>query len=132
MKWKKWKAMMASLVSLSSPPFKSRSHSRSIPYYYLSRGRIDFVKNGRRQLVLPVNCLSSGPSQDSESEPETTSSLSAINLTNTWCAGLGGLGFLETTYLTYLKLTNSDPFCPIGGGSCGDILNSDYAVVFGI
>ncbi|GMY11143.1 thiol-disulfide oxidoreductase LTO1 [Fagus crenata] len=123
---------MASLVSLSSPPFKSRSHSRSIPYYYLSRGRIDFVKNGRRQLVLPVNCLSSGPSQDSESEPETTSSLSASNLTNTWCAGLGGLGFLETTYLTYLKLTNSDPFCPIGGGSCGDILNSDYAVVFGV
>ncbi|KAA8532037.1 hypothetical protein F0562_006821 [Nyssa sinensis] len=45
---------------------------------------------------------------------------------------LGGLGFLETSYLTFLKLTNSDAFCPIGGGTCGDILNSDYAAVFGV
>uniref|UniRef100_A0A1D1YIB1 ATP-dependent zinc metalloprotease FTSH 1, chloroplastic n=1 Tax=Anthurium amnicola TaxID=1678845 RepID=A0A1D1YIB1_9ARAE len=49
-----------------------------------------------------------------------------------WCAGLGALGFLETCYLTFLKVTDSEAFCPVGGGSCGDVLNSDYAVVFGI
>ncbi|RZC30233.1 Thiol-disulfide oxidoreductase LTO1 isoform A [Glycine soja] len=41
-------------------------------------------------------------------------------------------GFLETLYLTYLKLTGADAFCPVGGGSCSKILDSDYAVVFGI
>ncbi|KAK6936439.1 Vitamin K epoxide reductase, partial [Dillenia turbinata] len=46
-------------------------------------------------------------------------------------AGLGSVGFLETAYLTNLKLTNSEAFCPIGGGTCSDILNSDYALVFG-
>jgi uncharacterized membrane protein len=39
---------------------------------------------------------------------------------------------LDTAYLTYLKVTGSDAFCPIGGGTCGDVLNSDYAVVFGV
>ncbi|KAG4403675.1 hypothetical protein GLYMA_01G161400v4 [Glycine max] len=38
--------------------------------------------------------------------------------------------FLETLYLTYLKLTGADAFCPVGGGSCSKILDSDYAVVF--
>ncbi|KAK7840785.1 thiol-disulfide oxidoreductase lto1 [Quercus suber] len=127
---------MASLVSFSSPSsFVSRSR---YDYFSQSQGRIDFVKNGwslgpsPRPVVLSVNCLSPGPGQDSESEPETTASAIATNWTDKLCAGLGGLGFVETTYLTYLKLTNSDAFCPIGGGSCGDILNSDYAVVFGI
>lgn len=50
-----------------------------------------------------------------------------------WCAGLGAIGFLETSYLSYLKLTNSEAFCPVGGGgSCGSILNSEYSVIFGI
>lgn len=89
--------------------------------------------------MLPAKCSSSGPSgEDADSEAETTTSVSsfssssASNLTYKWCAGLGGIGFVETTYLTYLKLTNSEAFCPTGGGNCGDILNSDYAVVFGI
>ncbi|KAK9990067.1 hypothetical protein SO802_025052 [Lithocarpus litseifolius] len=131
---------MASLVSFSSPSsFVSRSR---YDYFSQSQGRIDFLKNGwchgpspspsPRPLVVSVNCLSSGPGQDSESEPETTASAIATNWTDKLRAGLGGLGFVETTYLTYLKLTNSDAFCPIGGGSCGDILNSDYAVVFGV
>ena len=135
---KKWNLIMASLVSLSSPSsFVSRSR---YDYFSQSQGRIDFLKNGwchgpspsPRPLVVSVNCLSPGPGQDSESEPETTASAIATNWTEKLCAGLGGLGFIETTYLTYLKLTNSDAFCPIGGGSCGDILNSEYAVVFGI
>uniref|UniRef100_A0A6N2N436 Vitamin K epoxide reductase domain-containing protein n=1 Tax=Salix viminalis TaxID=40686 RepID=A0A6N2N436_SALVM len=82
---------------------------------------------------------SSGPSQETESEPPETApspsnslmSSSSVSTYN-WCAGLGGVGFLETAYLTFLKLTNSDAFCPIGGGNCGDVLSSDYAVVFGV
>ncbi|XP_057756212.1 thiol-disulfide oxidoreductase LTO1-like [Arachis stenosperma] len=46
--------------------------------------------------------------------------------------GIVGIGFLETSYLTYLKLTSSEAFCPIGGSPCGDILNSDYALIFGV
>ena len=82
-----------------------------------------------------MKCLTE-PNGDVESESETPSSSSLASgsgiSTYSWCAGLGGIGFLETSYLTYLKLTNSDAFCPIGGGSCGDVLNSDYASVFGI
>lgn len=50
-----------------------------------------------------------------------------------WCAGLGAIGLLETSYLSYLKVTNSEAFCPVGsGGACGSILNSEYSVIFGI
>lgn len=114
---------MASFISISSlPSFSPTSRHRSLP----CRTRV---------LVLPVKCLSTGPRRPSESDPETTtssSSLSSSISTYRWCAGIGGLGLLETAYLSYLKLTDSDAFCPIGGGSCGDVLNSDYAVVFGI
>lgn len=91
-------------------------------------------------MLLRVKCLSEDEpiinkdAVEEEEEPtnsflssSSTTSISAYN----WCAGLGGLGFLETAYLTYLKLTNSDAFCPIGGGSCANILNSDYALLFG-
>lgn len=130
---------MASMVSLSSPLFWSQCSQRSAPRF--TPRRIDGVNSawdGRTFLVLPVRCLSSGPSQDAESEAETTSSPSssssspASTSTYKWCAALGGIGLIETAYLTYLKLTNSDAFCPVGGGTCGDILNSDYAVVFGM
>uniref|UniRef100_A0A5B7C3V3 Putative thiol-disulfide oxidoreductase LTO1 n=1 Tax=Davidia involucrata TaxID=16924 RepID=A0A5B7C3V3_DAVIN len=125
---------MASFVSISSPPLLSRTPHLSPPRSIFS---ITQFKNGwaRRLLVLRVNC-SSEPSRDAESEAETTvlssSSTRKSISTYNWCAGLGGLGFLETSYLTFLKLTNSDAFCPIGGGTCGDILNSDYAAVFGV
>ncbi|XP_057962911.1 thiol-disulfide oxidoreductase LTO1 [Malania oleifera] len=85
-----------------------------------------------RVLMHPVKCLSR-PSPGPETEVKTKASSSGASIsTYRWCAALGGLGFLETTYLTYLKLTNSEAFCPIGGGSCGDVLSSDYAVVFGV
>lgn len=127
------------LLSLSSPPFSSH---RSLPCSNLSR--FAFLSRtsgwGRRTVQLPVICSASEPNQNAESEPETSSSdssppSSSSDLTYKLCAGLGGIGFLETTYLTFLKLTNSDAFCPTGpgaGGSCGDILNSDYAVVLGV
>lgn len=77
--------------------------------------------------MFRVNCSSSSDKNgDEETERPNTSSLYG------WIAGIGGLGFIETAYLTYLKLSNTDVFCPVGGGSCGDVLNSDYALVFGI
>lgn len=77
--------------------------------------------------LVPLKC--------SSSDPETTSSASS-DWTHKLTAGIGGIGFLETSYLTYLKLTDSEAFCPVvvggGGGSCSDILNSHYANVFGV
>lgn len=74
---------------------------------------------------------------DAETESESkvvlpdTSADTGISAYN-WCAALGGIGFLETSYLTFLKFTNSEAFCPVGdGASCGNILNSSYSAVFG-
>ncbi|GJN09194.1 hypothetical protein PR202_ga27176 [Eleusine coracana subsp. coracana] len=81
----------------------------------------------------------SSPEQEPPASPDSTprepaaaspSSLLGIS-TSTWSAGVAGLGFLETGYLTYLKLTGSEAFCPISGGGCGDVLESDYSTVFG-
>ncbi|KAI5062887.1 hypothetical protein GOP47_0021434 [Adiantum capillus-veneris] len=47
-------------------------------------------------------------------------------------AGLATIGFAETAYLTYMKLFGGPVSCPIGGGSCNDVLNSDYSLVFGV
>ncbi|EPS71885.1 hypothetical protein M569_02874, partial [Genlisea aurea] len=49
-----------------------------------------------------------------------------------WCAAVGGIGFLETSYLTYLKLSNTEAICPTGAPSCTTILTSDYSSVLGI
>eukprot|EP00252_Welwitschia_mirabilis_P018355 TRINITY_DN40792_c0_g1_i1.p1 TRINITY_DN40792_c0_g1~~TRINITY_DN40792_c0_g1_i1.p1 ORF type:complete len:378 (+),score=62.89 TRINITY_DN40792_c0_g1_i1:137-1270(+) len=49
-----------------------------------------------------------------------------------WRAGAAALGFVETAYLTYTKLTDTDVYCPVGGESCGDVLNSPYANVLGV
>lgn len=95
-----------------------------------------------RLALLHVKCLSNIPDKDAilesqENEIEDKSSLSnslssSISAYN-WCAGLGGLGFLETGYLTFLKFTNSDVFCPLGSSStsCNTILNSHYSLLFG-
>lgn len=97
------------------------------------------VKSDRGRGVA-VRCQSPpGPTEEGgESESETpsmmitsTSSSSWNASTYKWCAGIGGLGLIETSYLSYLKLSNSVAFCPIGGGRCGDVLNSDYASIFG-
>lgn len=65
-----------------------------------------------------------------DSDSTQKGSLSGIS-PYTLSAGLAGLGLLETGYLSYVKLTDSNAFCPIGGGNCGDVLNSDYSLVFG-
>ncbi|CAN7033361.1 unnamed protein product [Brassica rapa subsp. trilocularis] len=84
-----------------------------------------------------VSCYSSVPEDAVDSAPSLSSSTSSstsevfINSPRyNWFTVLGGIGMLDTAYLTYLKLTGSDAFCPVGGGTCGDVLNSDYALVF--
>lgn len=55
-----------------------------------------------------------------------------VNAWYGWGAGLAVLGLIETSYLTYMKVAGNDIFCPLDGGSCGDVLNSSYASVFGL
>ncbi|GKD82644.1 thiol-disulfide oxidoreductase LTO1 [Tanacetum coccineum] len=86
-----------------------------------------------RTMVFKVKCLNEPNS--SRDVVESGSSGSGLSSSGgslySLCAGIGGLGFLETSYLTYSKLTGSEAFCPVGGGSCGDVLNSSYAVAYG-
>ncbi|KAL8151697.1 hypothetical protein V2J09_021505 [Rumex salicifolius] len=87
---------------------------------------------GGRVLVVPPNCLPD-PIRDAEpSDEDGQTASSSSSSTYALCAGFGGLGFLETSYLTYLKLSNSEAFCPVAGGACSDVLNSKYSVVFGV
>ncbi|KAL6959890.1 ribosome biosynthesis protein lto1 [Sarracenia purpurea var. burkii] len=136
--------MFSSFADMSSPLPLARTTRLSVPPTFPSTTQIKLKHSWvRRVRMIRVKCLTE-PRGDTESETETStsspssasssSSTSGFTSTSTysWCAALGGLGFLETSYLTYLKLTNSDAFCPIGGGTCGDILNSDYASVFGV
>ncbi|KAI3704500.1 hypothetical protein L1987_74722 [Smallanthus sonchifolius] len=132
---------MATFINLSSSPYSTMSsrgthsrHHHPLSYcpYIPSQLKSDRSWGYGRLVVLRVKCLNE-PSRDAvESEPTAVSSVSSGISSYSWCAGLGGLGLVETGYLTYSKLTGSDAFCPVGGGSCGDILNSSYAVVYGI
>ncbi|XP_066359445.1 thiol-disulfide oxidoreductase LTO1-like [Miscanthus floridulus] len=102
-----------------------------------------FSASSRIKRAARFRCCAESSSQEQETSaapptppPEKParsppSSLLGIS-TSTWSAGVAGLGFLETGYLTYLKLTGSEAFCPITGAGCGDVLDSDYSVVFGI
>ncbi|TKY70280.1 Thiol-disulfide oxidoreductase LTO1 [Spatholobus suberectus] len=85
---------------------------------------IRYHRSPNQLRLLPLKCSSS------PSEPETA--MPPADWSHKLIAGFAGIGFLETSYLTYLKLTDSDPFCPVGGGTCSDILDSDYALVFGV
>ncbi|KAI3462322.1 hypothetical protein Pfo_018985 [Paulownia fortunei] len=138
-------------ISSSSLPFRRTPFLSSPSPHYFSVPSVPHVKKrvwGQGHMLVRVNCVSDRSEQTAESESETNSSLSSLESPSSpaviggdddtgiaayrWCAGLGGIGFLETAYLTYLKLTNSDAFCPMGGGSCTTILTSDYSSVFGV
>ncbi|XP_057784130.1 thiol-disulfide oxidoreductase LTO1-like isoform X2 [Salvia miltiorrhiza] len=89
----------------------------------------------QRLLMLKVNCGLEGSELTAKSDSsavvdENDGVFSAYG----WCAALGGLGFLETAYLTLVKLANSEALCPIaiGEGSCDAILNSDFASILGV
>ncbi|KAK8944514.1 hypothetical protein KSP39_PZI007728 [Platanthera zijinensis] len=86
----------------------------------------------KREAAVSLRCLGSpSPRMDSDSEASRKATFLGISSSN-WCAALGTLGFLETAYLTYLKLSNSEAFCAVGGGGCNDVLNSEYSYVFGV
>ncbi|XP_076887832.1 thiol-disulfide oxidoreductase LTO1-like [Bidens hawaiensis] len=122
---------MATFINLSSSyvlsrrkhsPLVSSSHqllkSHSGGYSYRSR--------------LTLKCLNDPTTTDDDDDAAVQSQPTSAFSSYTWSAALGGLGLLETAYLTYSKLSGSDAFCPVAGGSCGDILNSHYALVYGI
>ncbi|CAL9087121.1 unnamed protein product [Musa textilis] len=97
----------------------------------LSRLAARFPPSDQRVVrVSRIRCRAEPSSQD-EPEPPPEPSLWGIP-TSTWSAGLGAVGFLETGYLTYLKFSGAEAFCPVGGASCSDVLNSDYSSVFGL
>jgi hypothetical protein len=125
-----------------SPCIKVKSVTPSLlPSITITLATNDFVLSVLAQRAARFRCCAepSSPEQDPPSSPDPTPrkasgasppSLLGIS-TRTWSAGVAGLGFLETGYLTYLKLTGSEAFCPVSGGSCGDVLKSDYSEVFG-
>ncbi|KAD7479085.1 hypothetical protein E3N88_02221 [Mikania micrantha] len=122
---------METIVSVTVLFLFSRPKSRYCCLYIES----DRVRCHGRQVLIQVKCLNDSNRDNVESEPTSVSSGAsgpAGISSYSWCAGFGGLGFLETGYLTYLKLTGLDAMCPVGGGSCNDILNSSYAAIYGI
>ncbi|KAJ0251062.1 Thiol-disulfide oxidoreductase LTO1 [Hirschfeldia incana] len=126
--------MMARFVSVSSPQFhfgfpelppsSSTLYPRRFEVYD-RRFSIKCSSSKPEDGVDSATSLSSS-SSSSSSTSEVPIDTSSYNLYTV----LGGIGMLDTAYLTYLKLTGSDAFCPVGGGACGDVLNSDYALVF--
>ncbi|KAF3511868.1 hypothetical protein F2Q69_00008974, partial [Brassica cretica] len=125
---------MARFVSVSSPQF--RFSFRELPPSSSTLYPRRFEVSERR---FSIKCSSSDPEDAVDSAQSLSSSSSSstsevfINSPRyNWFTVLGGIGMLDTAYLTYLKLTGSDAFCPVGGGTCGDVVNSDYAVVFGV
>ncbi|KAL8034773.1 hypothetical protein ABFX02_12G051700 [Erythranthe guttata] len=141
-------------ISSSSPSFRRTPFLYSLPTHHHFPSLPKIKRGGRehRHMFVRVNSMSEedriklSAESNSETSPESSSSPpAAAAITGGdggigtgfaaykwWCLGLGGIGLLETAYLTYLKLTNSDAFCPMGGGSCTTILTSAYSSVFGI
>ncbi|ESW29954.1 hypothetical protein PHAVU_002G112700 [Phaseolus vulgaris] len=107
---------MATTLAFAAPSLSSSSR------VFVRRAPIPYHRSPNHLRLPPLKC--------SSSEPETA--MSPADWTHKLIAGAAGFGFLETSYLTYLKLTGYDAFCPVGGGTCSDVLNSDYAIVFGI
>ncbi|CAH8286398.1 unnamed protein product [Eruca vesicaria subsp. sativa] len=127
---------MASFVSVPSPHFHLSFRELPPPSSTLYPRRFE-VYHRRFSIKCssskPEDVIDSAPSLSSSSSSSSTSEVSIDTSTYSWYTGLGGIGMLDTAYLTYLKLTGSDAFCPVGGGgACGDVLNSDYALVFGV
>ncbi|OAE24631.1 hypothetical protein AXG93_4080s1110 [Marchantia polymorpha subsp. ruderalis] len=70
-----------------------------------------------------------GEEPEDEQIPEVSPKLPSIPYG--LITGLASVGFLETGYLTWAKVTGGSVTCPIGAG-CSDVLDSSYAYVFGV
>ncbi|XP_042029525.1 thiol-disulfide oxidoreductase LTO1-like [Salvia splendens] len=110
-----------------SPSSLPRQLLTSPPHPQLSASLFKKGASNQRLLMLKVSCDSAGSQRTAKSDSSAASDglISAYG----WCAALGGVGFLETAYLT---LANSEAFCPIGEGSCDGILNSHFASILGV
>uniref|UniRef100_A0A0D6R6U2 Vitamin K epoxide reductase domain-containing protein n=1 Tax=Araucaria cunninghamii TaxID=56994 RepID=A0A0D6R6U2_ARACU len=108
------------------------SFSENIKYGHLSLSK-----------TLPVFAVKSPEDGSTEAKTETARGMVnnseengkenvAKNLWYGWGTGLAALGLIETSYLTYMKATGGDVYCPVEGGNCGDVLNSSYASLFGL
>ncbi|KAL1536879.1 thiol-disulfide oxidoreductase LTO1-like [Salvia divinorum] len=122
--------MASSSFLTKSPPSLPRQRSpllTSPPHPQLSASLFKKRVCNQRLLVLKVNCDFAGSQRTAKSDSSAANdgAVSAY----AWCATLGGVGFLETAYLT---LANSEPLCPIGEGSCDGILNTDFASILGV
>ncbi|XP_019444862.1 PREDICTED: thiol-disulfide oxidoreductase LTO1 [Lupinus angustifolius] len=119
-------------MSLLSFSLSFNRCSTPIPYQHQNPNLISILRSSPR--LVSLKCSSYGSEPEPETEPETA--ILATSTGSDWtyklAVGISGIGFFETSYLNFIKLTGSDAFCPVGGGSCTDILNSDYAVVFGV
>ncbi|CAI0461414.1 unnamed protein product [Linum tenue] len=132
---------MAKFMSISSATSIPRTSSTPSPLPLRPLSAAFHSKVGLRWRVKCMTSPDTKPDTQvpASSPPPSSSSPASPGLSSySWSAALGGLGFVETAYLTYLKLTNSTAFCPLGGGivgdagGCADILGSDYSLVFGV
>ncbi|GJN30193.1 hypothetical protein PR202_gb18482 [Eleusine coracana subsp. coracana] len=126
-------ATISATLSVSFLPSQTRLAVATAAYYSSSCPRIK--RAARFRCCAEPSSPEQEPPASSDPTPRKAATASRSSLlgisTSTWSAGVAGLGFLETGYLTYLKLTGSEAFCPISGGGCGDVLESDYSTVFG-
>ncbi|KAK7406881.1 hypothetical protein VNO78_08516 [Psophocarpus tetragonolobus] len=111
---------MATTFAFATLPLSSTSPPSRV---FVGASPIRFHRSLNHLRLPPLRC----------SSPEPETAMPPSDWTHKLIAGVAGVGFLETSYLTYLKVTGSDVFCPgAGAGTCSDILNSDYALVFGV
>lgn len=57
---------------------------------------------------------------------------SCSKLSYSFITGLGAVGLLETVYLTWSKLSGGSVVCPLGAAACADVLDSEYASIYGV
>ncbi|KAL2643743.1 hypothetical protein R1flu_011330 [Riccia fluitans] len=113
----------AGLPSLNLTGFPTRR-------FFFEKGlnsRHKFRKSFKLRAQEP-NHEGGGESEESN-VPEITSSLPSVPYG--LITGLASVGFLETGYLTWAKISGGSVACPIGAG-CNDVLDSSYAYVFGV
>ncbi|KAL3696822.1 hypothetical protein R1sor_010898 [Riccia sorocarpa] len=113
----------AGLPTLSLPRFRARR--------FFSEKRLNSSHKLQRSLKIRVQ----EPNHDGGGEleesfkPGVKPSLPSVPYG--LITGLASVGFVETAYLTWAKISGGPVTCPVGSG-CNDVLDSSYAYVFGV
>lgn len=129
----------------SSPSISATTHLQSLQFaslraFPLPLRRCRSLQRPKKSRVLVCELTpEDGPQKNSEPEPElsaetipSTDEHGGLLVTNGLITGLAAVGFVETAYLAFVKLSGGAVSCPLGGGTCNDVLNSEYATVFGV